>query len=795
MTTDGRVALFAKGRVRGDALLTIAFDSERDPRAVRARSAGLIEPDEYYLLYGDGTEPREEAATSKRLFLKLERRQFVLLFGDFDSGLTVTELARYSRTLTGLKTEYSAERAGISAFAARTDLGFGRDELRGDGTSGLYRLARRGLVVGSDKLRLEVRDRFRTERVLSARELTRFLDYSLDYDAGTVLFRQPVPSRDEALNPIFIIAEYETRGRGEEVTAAGGRASLRLHDGELELGASALHDGGLLGASRLGGVDLRWQIDPVTLLRAEAAYSESDDPTRAASAAAWLAEWERVTQRFEARVYAREQQSGFGVGQQLTSEAGTRKFGGDARWNLGPLWAMQGELQRQEALDTGASRTLAAGELRYTRDLGSAAVGLRHVEDDLPGGLTRRSELASLTASRDLAGRSVTLRGTLDTALGGRDESADYPSRLLLGADWRVRDWATLFAEWEHADGSAIRADTSRFGVRATPGERTQIFSALNRRAGEFGPRTFANLGLTQGFRLDERWTLDVGLDHSGTVAGSDGAPPQPLLTPTTPLASGNPVEDFTAAFVGAQYHAADWTLTARAERRIADLERRWVLTGGWYREPARGHALSLSIQGLASDAAGEAPDLNGNELRFSWAYRPDDARWIVLARSDLLDESRSGPRLKADSLRWVQNLHANWQRDARQQLGLQLGFRRVISQFDEQRFRGNTLLLGADWRRELPLRLAGRALDAGAHGSWLESLDAGVGRHQLGLDLGVTVATNVWVSLGYNFSGYRDDDFSRARQTVRGPYLQFRVKLDQDNFKDLRLDSLRPPR
>ena len=102
---SGRVALFAKGRIRGDFLLTIAYDSARDRDAARARLKDVIEPDRYYTLYGDATEQRNEAASQHKLYLKLERRQFYALFGDFDTGLTVTELSRYSRSLSGLHTE------------------------------------------------------------------------------------------------------------------------------------------------------------------------------------------------------------------------------------------------------------------------------------------------------------------------------------------------------------------------------------------------------------------------------------------------------------------------------------------------------------------------------------------------------------------------------------------------------------------------------------------------------------------------------------------------------------------
>ena len=806
-TTDGRIAFFAKGRIRGDALLTMAYDSTRDPRAARQRLNGVIEPDRYYLLYGDGTESREEAASSERVFVKLERRQFIALFGDYDSGLTVTELSRYSRSLTGLKAEYGGERASFTGFAARTDLGFVRDELRGDGTSGLYRLSRRPLVIGSDKLRVEVRDRFRSERILETRELARFLDYVIDYEAGTVLFKEPQPSRDERFNPLYIVAEYETRGTGAEVTAAGGRLALRSHGDRLEVGTTLLSDGALSGDTQLAGADLKWHIDAATELRAEFAHSRSDDPLRAAQANGYLLELEHVSERLESRVYLRDQEQGFGVDQQLASESGTRKAGVDARWNLDARWALQGELLTQEALLTGAQRRLVAGELRYQRETATASLGLRHVADKVPASAEQLSEQAVLQGSIDLLNRRVTLRGALDASLGGRDQSSDYPSRLVLGADYRLHEAATAFAEWEHFDGAALRGDMTRVGVRARPWERTQIVSAVNQENGEFGPRVYANFGLTQGLRVNDSWTIDAGLDQGRTLSGNNiaggGAASSrpstgvaPLLNAQTPLASGDATgDDFVAAFVGAQYHRERWTLTSRAERRVSDLERRWVLSGGWYREPVSGHALSLSLQSFTSDSRSVAPDTSSADLRFAWAWRPDGASWIVLNRTDLVRETRTDLRQDLESSRWVNNTHANWQIGPDQQLGLQLGLRRAVTMFEDQRFSGMTALLGFDWRRDLPWRAFGRSLDVGAHATRLDSIDAGVTRDHAGFDIGITVANNVWVSLGYNFIGFDDDDFSRARETQRGPYLRFRIKADQDTFRDLRLDSLRPPR
>ena len=241
--TDGRVAFFAKGAIKGEFLLTAAYDSARDHEVAKDSLLGVVEPDRFYTLYGDATEQRFEAATSRKLFVKLERRQFAALFGDFETGLTVTELSRYSRTFTGFKSDYAGERFGYSAFAAESEQGYVKDELQGDGTSGLYRLSRRPLILNSDKIRLEVRDRFRSEVVVESRPLSPFIDYSIDYLNGTVFFKQPVPSRDQNFNPVFIIAEYEVLNGGEAQMTAGGRAAVKLANDSIEIGASYLQEG------------------------------------------------------------------------------------------------------------------------------------------------------------------------------------------------------------------------------------------------------------------------------------------------------------------------------------------------------------------------------------------------------------------------------------------------------------------------------------------------------------------------------------------------------------------------
>ena len=776
---QGRVAFFAKGRIKGEYLLTIAYDSAHDSAAALDRLRGTIEPNRYYTLYGDGSEQRFEAASQRKLYVKLERNQFVALFGDYDTGLNVTELTRYSRSMNGVRSEYGNEHVAVVAFAARTAQTYVKDELAGDGTSGLYHLTRQPLVINSDKLRIEVRDRFHSERVLETRPLARFLDYEIDYLAGTVFFKEPVPSRDARFNPVVIVAEYETRASTSEKTTAGGRAALKFAAGKVEVGASYVNEGAAQGDGSVGGADLRWTPVAGMEVRAEVAHSDSRDPARGASANGYLVEVKHLSDRLEAHAYAREQDAGFGIGQQPGSEAGTRKAGIDGRFKLTDRWGIAAEAFRQQQLGTGAERTLADGEVRYQTPTASLGVGVRHVNDDSVTGADQRSEAGYATGSVEILGGRVTLRGALDATLNAHDSSIDYPQRSTVGIDYHLKPDATLFAEYEHADGANIASDMTRVGVRATPWNRAQLRSSFTQESTEYGPRTFASAGLTQGWQINKRWALDAGVDQSNTLSDARTIP----FNPNAPLASGTLNDDFFATFLGVLYRKSDWTFTSRAELRNSDLEQRLTYAGGFYREPVAGQALSMAALITKSNLT-TGTDTLMSDVRFSWAYRPTARRWMLLDRLDLIYDERSADTGHQDSRRVVNNMNANWQLDERTQLGLQYGSRYARSTFDGVAYDGYSDLAGVDLRRDL-----NRRYDVGLHATALHSWESRVVEYSVGLDLGVSFAKNVWVSFGYNLIGFDDRDFSAARYTDQGPFIKLRIKADQDTFKDVGFD------
>ena len=450
-------------------------------------------------------------------------------------------------------------------------------------------------------------------------------------------------------------------------------------------------------------------------------------------------------------------------------------MGAEGRLALTDRVSVQGEAYRQEYEVYGSRRDAAAAELRYEDEVRGASAGLRHVEDQASG-TTTGSDQAYVASSMDVFDERVRLRAAADFTLQGEESSVDFPTRAVVGTDWRLNTDTTLFAEYEHAEGENISSDMTRVGVRASPWTRAQIESSLNAEQTEYGPRTFANLGLTQGFQLNDRWALDAGLDQSNTLRGANARP----LNPEVPLASGSLSDDFLATFVGALYQDDLWTFTSRAELRNSDLEERMTLAGGLYREAVAGHGFSMSLLATQSDMVASF-DSSQVDLGLGWAYRPAMSRWILLDRLDLIYEEQEGFDTDAQSWRLVESLNANFKPNERTQLGLQFGARYNRSTFDGERYTGYSDLYGFDVRRDL-----GSRYDIGLQSYALNSWRSDVHEYALGIDFGVTVARNVWIAVGYNFVGFHDEDFSRNRYTEQGPFIKLRIKADQDTFKDL---------
>lgn len=769
---DGRVAFFGKGRVLGKWLLTLAYDSDKPDRKDEELFQ-IIDPDTYYTLYGDASQQGYEAASAEKLYVKLEREQFYALFGDYNTGLSQTELSRYSRSLTGFKSEYSGKYATFNVFASDTGQNFVKDELRGDGTSGLYRLSRGEIVLNSEKVTIEVRDRFRSEVILSSQELARHVDYNIDYAAGTLFFKQPIPSRDEALNPIHIVVDYEVTGGDESSLNYGGRGAVRWPAAGLEVGASAIHEELDNAEGDLYGLDATWEITEATKLRAEVASSESVTPGESRDGGAWLAELEHRSAKVDGKLYVRELENGFGLGQQRGSEEGTRKFGAEGVYKLNTQLSLSGQLYRQVNLETDAVRDVAQTDFTYQAKRYSLSTGMRFAVDEFENGEQERSTQALLGGTWQ-AHERLLLRVAHEQSIAGDNESGDFPTRTTLGADFKLSQTTTLFVAQEFTRGDDTETQNTRIGFKTTPWTGGSLGSSLERQTGENGPRMFALFGLNQSWQVSERWSLDGSFDRSHTVREPDAE----TFDTDVPPASGD-TEDFTAVSLGATYKMAKWSWANRLEYRDGDAEDKWGLFSALVGEVREGLGLSARAQVFTSESA--TTEKTDGELRLGLAYRPFASRWIVLDRLDFIFEENRGADFDFDSWRLVNNLNANYKPNRRTQLSLQYGAKYVRETIDGDDYSGFTDLYGVEGRYDLTERW-----DVGLRGSALHSWSAELIDFSSGVSVGCNLVQNIWISAGYNFVGFQDEDFSRADFTAQGPFVKFRLKFDQNSIKDL---------
>ncbi len=772
---DDKLAFYAKGSIRGDYLLTIAYDTAKETGNNVLKQA--VDPTQYYTLYADATQANFDAASTSRLYVKLERKQFYAMFGDFDTGLTITELSRYSRTLNGVKSEYNGEKVGYNAFASITAQAYIKDEIPGNGTSGVYKLSRGNLVINSDKVRIETRDRFQSQNVVSIQSLTRYLDYDIDYNNGALTFREPITSRDANFNPNYIVAEYESADPTDEKATFGGRGSYKPTR-DLEIGATVVHEGTVGATGNLKGVDASLQLDDGTKLRAEVAATDRDLASVASSGSAWLGEMTHHEERWDGKAYIREQDGNFGMGQQAVSEMATRKFGLDGRYKLSRLTQLQGQAYQQEDMTSGWQNSVVEGRVdNVVSNALSAYYGARTSQDKSSAGNFQSNQLLG-GAAYTLMDKRLSLHGSAEVSSGNAGSST-MPDRLIMGADYKVTQQSKIFAEQEFARGELISANTTRAGIRTQPWTGNEMAASVGSNHNNDAERLYSNLGMVQRWQIDKHWQTNFSLDRTQTLHNTAQG-----ININTPLPSGSggisqlPSEsaDYTAVSISLAYHDKLWSSDGRIEVRNSSLNTQRNLQLGLQRLLDSGRSLAAGYSLRKADNM--TSKTIGSDLRFSYAHRPNDSKWVWLDRADYITQISQTTISSIKGAKLVNNINANYMPSRRTQISLQYGAKYVFDRIDGTDYKGYTDLIGAEARHDLTNRW-----DVGVFGSLMRSLNSGVRSYGLGASVGYKLVDNMWISAGYNVLGMDDRDFSSASYRAQGPYITLRIKVDQDTF------------
>jgi outer membrane protein OmpA-like peptidoglycan-associated protein len=516
---NGQLAFYYKGLIKGQWLLTAAADTQEQPvrdlfsNFARKDPEDLlrrIDPNRYYPVYGDDSTTVQDAPTSGKFYVRLDRGDSSVLWGNFQTQLSGTDFIQYARTLYGLDIRYRSpqtttlgeKKSSVDAFWADPGTLESRQEFRGTGGS-LYYLQNQDISVGSEQVWVEVRDRD-SGIVQSVTLLVPTQDYDINYLQGRILLHSPLAATANAAtlvhgagldgDPVYLVTTYEyvPDFSNPSSLAIGGHASQWFGD-HLQLGISSFHQGEPGEEQDLRGVNGTWRYKPGTYLKAEYAHSDGPGSPTFTSATGGLsfnpitttggpANAERVEAAVDladvtdglkgkANLYHQDRAANFSGPGQLTPGVGTRQDGGMVNVPVGASTQVIGKFDSTDS----SLATLRSGELGAEHKIDDhwrVAVGTRI--DDRENVVPNASEILSQNGRRTDVAVTVGYQpapgpvpSSIATAPGSTPGAK--PENATAGPNWDV---------YGFVQDTAVHTETRPENDRAGVGGSYQISSA-----------------------------------------------------------------------------------------------------------------------------------------------------------------------------------------------------------------------------------------------------------------------------------------------------------------------------
>ena len=869
-----RTAFFVKGRIKGEYLLTAAYDSDKD---VRGRLLRDIQPEEFYPVYGDSSLRGFDARSAERLYVRIDNKRSYLLYGDFQTGDSLAtntgvggsgpipqrSLSTYNRTATGLGWHFESERVRSNVFAIEDSLRQIIEEFRSQG-SGPYALRNNAVLEGSERVEMIVRDRNQPSRIVSVKPLARLVDYSFEPFSGRILLNQFLPSFDSDLNPVSLRITYELDQQTEKFRVVGADGQLKLTD-KLEVGAAAVEDRNPYAPFRMGSVNTGYRFGENTALVAEFARTQSEvntnslnqvtsqglqDVTGEVEGDAWRVEFAHDGDKFDARLFAARTDPAFNnpasplyggrgeynaklsyaVGPRLelyveglrsedrNPDGGEREAGGagvrigaterltvdlglrSIRETIGVTspWSSGAPFGQIGGLTGGFATGGGGGALGYGQQALDPATGLMVINgsssgsvisSDLPVGTKLASDSARVGLGYHFSDK-FSGGAEYEQSVNGEDRN-----RVAAGVDYQAFERSRLYGRYERQTGltSAYgitttdrQADALVFGIDSSYIRDTQAFSEYRLRDAVSGRDVQAASGIRNNWDIAQGVRLSSSAERVNVIAGNTG--------------------DSTGLALALDYSANPlWRGAISAEHRISEdvpgteaneafnttllqfmlarkLSRDWTLLGRNYllatNYEERGDVLQDRFQlGLAY----RDTDRNRVNALMRYEYKLErDESGLTLLNGNVVDGTSQDVRTRAH----IVSTHADWHPSRPWWLT-----GRIAGKWQRDQFAyGDGVRVNSSFRAML---FSGRIVydltenwDIGVLGSTFRG-QLGANQYAYGLEVGRLLRQNLWLSAGYNWTGFEgDSDLNGYEYTQQGFFLRLRFKFDEDLFR-----------
>lgn len=829
-----RAALYLKGKVLGQYLLTLSYDSEK---ITDKRLFNEIDPNTFYPVYGDSSIRGVDAQSSSKLYVRVDKGLSSLLYGDFSTGdpNPARQLSQYSRSLPGIRGHYEEGKVVANAYVARQSLTQVVDEFPARGVSGPYGVSKSDGIVGSEKIEILVRDRNQPTVILKSTLLTRFQDYEFEPFNGQILFRAPVPSIDDQLNPVSIRVTYEVDRGGKQFIIAGADVALKLTD-RLTVGVSVAKDNNPDVPSTVVGANLHLRLSKTTEVIAEIARADSvvggntgnftvnnsgnfagvSGPVTGNAA---RVEIRHSGETVRGRAYIAHSDDNFNNASSGMA-GGRTEAGVSGGWNVTKNISLNAEaIHSQDRIANGSTTAVSAGADLKLTDRITIGAGARHASQSSTTLVPSTGSVCGLGAIGGAGssqgynvGFGINQVGNqqIDPATGrpvvcqtislptGPVENLDTSS-LYARATWKATDTISLNGEIQQELGSSA-STLYRVGADWQVADKTRVYGRY-----ELARQYQGAYGLGTG---DTASNIAVGIDtqymQDGTIYSeyrlrdaSSGREVQSAIglrngwriaeglrlitnieqTSSRANASSGKA---TAAGVGVEYTASElWKASGRVEVRQDAANINYLATLGVARKMDRNWTLvARDYFSLIDPRITGTSRSTQNQFQVGFAFRPvDNNKFDALGMYERKSENNASALLKSSTD--IVSLRANYHPSRPWWLSARYAAKRV----DE-------LLLGTV-QDNYYAQLFGSRLTYDITNRWTIGANVsmllgkgGARQYAFGLEAGYIVMDNVWATLGYNFRGFSDNELAGSNYTNRGWVLGVRYKFDEDIFK-----------
>ena len=592
LDVDG--AVFATGNI-GEWLYTGAYNSDR-PLNENCRGESTLfrasdsDCQNVYPTYGDRSQSTVVAPSLDSLYLRFERSSPTnpagidyAMWGDFNTEEFATAAQLFTATnrqLHGFKANYNFGNLAVTGLYADNVEGFQRDTIAPDSTSGFYFTSQRNLVPGSERVYLELEELERPGTVLERQLLARGADYEIDYDRGTLFFRDPVART--AVNDFGqllvrrIVTTYQHEDGGNtNILASRLQYNLsRIQGQESWVGASYFTEEQGNRDFTLYGADARIALGDRAQITAEMARSSSNFDRAGnltangnVSGTAYRLELEGdLGDWLDGRAYFRSTDAGFSNLATTSFVPGQTRYGTNLTARLSDSTSLRAQFDHEDnfgtapqvitdltdllngqnaAPGTALDNSLTTYSLGLTQQLGDSIAEVDWIHRDRSDRLNTLPNVTSDQIRTRLTtplSDKLTLIAQNELNLSSEVDPI-YPSRTLIGVNWEAMPWLNVgvnqifYGGGGNSRGSVTTLDVSGEHTFASDTTVHGRFSTVD------GRQVGGTIGLEQGITLAPGLKLDLGYERIFSTFGNETAAStqfrQPYATGSTASSLG----------------------------------------------------------------------------------------------------------------------------------------------------------------------------------------------------------------------------------------------------------------